>query len=73
MKFLVKSQFALAITLLSILVGCNQSPEQIKAKTEKATREVKQDLKAAADGVRDGLKNAKKEDKGPKKESSKKP
>lgn len=73
MKFLVKCQFALAGTLLAIVVGCNQSPEQIKVKTEKATREVKQDVKAAANGVHDGLKNDKKEDKDSKKESPRKP
>lgn len=73
MKILVKCQFALAIALLSILGGCNQSSEQIKAKAEKATREVKQDVKAAADGVRDGLKSDKKDDKDSKKESPRKP
>lgn len=72
MKFLMKCQFAWAIMLLSILAGCNQSPEEIKAKAEKATREAKQDVKAAADGVRNGLKSDKKEDKDSKKESPRK-
>ena len=74
MKFLVKCQFALAITLLSILAGCGQSSEEIKAKAEKATREAKQDVKAAAQGVRDGLKSDKdkKDDKDSKKESPRK-
>lgn len=72
MKFLVKCQFALAITLLSALIGCGQSPEEIKAKAEKATREAKKDVKAAAQGVRDGLKSDKKDDKDSKKESPRK-
>lgn len=72
MKFLVKCQFALAATLLLILVGCGESPEQIKAKTEKATREAAQDVKAAAQGVRNGLKSDKKDDKDSKKESPRK-
>ena len=74
MKFLGKCQFALAVTLLSILVGCGQSPEEIRAKAEKATREAKQDAKAAAQGVRDGLKSDKdkKDDKDSKKESPRK-
>ncbi|HEY6350001.1 MAG TPA: hypothetical protein VI636_11385 [Candidatus Angelobacter sp.] len=67
MKFLVKCQFVLASALLIVLAGCNQSPQEIKQKTAKATREVKQDVKAVADGVREGLDKNKKEDNGSKK------
>lgn len=72
MKLLAKCQFFLAGVLLANLVGCNQSPEEIKAKTVKATREAKQDVKAVADGVREGL-HQNKDDKGSKKESPRKP
>jgi len=69
---LLKCQFAFAGTLLLVLTGCNQNPEEIKAKTAKATREVKQDVKAVADGLREGL-DRNKENKDSKKESPRKP
>lgn len=66
MKFLVKCQFVLAGVLVVVLAGCNQNPQEIKEKAAKATREVKQDVKAAANGVKEGL-EGKKDDKAPKK------
>lgn len=72
MKFMVKCQFVLTGVLVVALAGCNQNPEEIKAKAEKATREAKQDVKAVTDGVRNGLKSDKKEDKDSKKESPRK-
>ncbi len=50
---------ALAISTISIgFAGCNSqpsNPDQVRAKTAEATAELKQDVQAAAQGVRDGL------------------
>ncbi len=49
----------LAISTISIsFAGCNSqpsNPDQVRAKTAEATAELKQDVQAAAQGVRDGL------------------
>jgi len=47
---------ALAIALLSGLVGCSpkQNPQELKEKTARATAELKSDAKAVANGAREG-------------------
>jgi competence protein ComEA len=47
---------ALAILLLSALIGCNQqpSPQEVREKTAQATAEVKSDAKAVAEGIQEG-------------------
>ena len=49
--------------LLISAVGCfsnqKESPEQIRRKTAQATSELKQDTKAVAQGIRDGLRRDK--------------
>lgn len=50
---------ALASLGLLLLLGCNQpeSPDQIRQRTAEATSQVKQDTKAVAEGIKDGLKS----------------
>ena len=55
---------ALALTALVLFgVGCTanqkETPDQIRQKTAEATSEVKQDTKAVAQGIRDGLRQDK--------------
>lgn len=54
--------FALGLVVLSVVyTGCtacstrSQSPEQVREKTAEATAQLKDDAKAVAQGVRDGL------------------
>lgn len=58
MKFLVQCQSGLAILLLVVLAGCNQneSPQDLKEKTAKATEQAKRNAKAVVEGVREGWK-----------------
>jgi Helix-hairpin-helix motif len=50
---------ALAFSVLTIFVGCNQqpSPQEIKQKTAEATAEAKNDVKAVGEGLREGWNN----------------
>lgn len=59
MNFFTKCQAASAIVLLAVLAGCNQHPtaQELKEKTAKATQEAKRDVKAVAEGVREGWKH----------------
>jgi DNA uptake protein ComE-like DNA-binding protein len=54
--FVVSIVSIFAIVLMAVLVGCNQreSPQELKEKTAKATENAKRDIKAVADGVREG-------------------
>lgn len=67
MSFPVKYQSIcsiFAILLAAVLVGCNQheSPQDLKEKTAKATETAKRDVKAVADGVREGWNSGKDKD-----------
>jgi DNA uptake protein ComE-like DNA-binding protein len=56
MNFL-RSSYVLSVLLLATLVGCTQqqqSPQELREKTAEATAEAKNDVKAVADGVREG-------------------
>src|SRR5262249_38963594 len=53
-----KAQLTVAAFLLSALFACapqQQNPQELREKTAQATAEMKQDAKAVAQGVRDGL------------------
>jgi competence protein ComEA len=58
--FLVLMVASLGI-IVSALSGCspNQSPDQLREKTAEATAAIKQDTKAVAEGVKEGLSSKK--------------
>jgi competence protein ComEA len=50
-----KYRIVSALLLLAALVGCTQpSPQELREKTANATAEAKSDVKAVADGVKEG-------------------
>jgi DNA uptake protein ComE-like DNA-binding protein len=54
----VKITGALAVLLILLLAGCttqNPSPDEVREKTAQATSEIKQDAKAVAEGLKEGL------------------
>jgi competence protein ComEA len=52
--------FAAVLLLLSLCAACtNQNPDQIRQKTAEETAAIKQDTKAVAQGVKEGLSNKK--------------
>jgi len=58
----------LTLMLAALAVGCNSSsptPDQIRHDTAAATNTVVTDTKAAAEGIKDGVKNATSPDRGP--------
>ncbi|HET7441769.1 MAG TPA: helix-hairpin-helix domain-containing protein [Terriglobales bacterium] len=54
------------LTVSIVLIGCfsnqKETPDQIRQKTAEATSELKQDSKAVAQGIRDGLRQDKRID-----------
>ena len=55
---MVKITGALAVLLILLLAGCttqNPSPDEVREKTAQATSEIKQDAKAVAEGLKEGL------------------
>jgi DNA uptake protein ComE-like DNA-binding protein len=63
MRFSSRSRFYLALVVwsLALCVACapNQSPDQLREKTAKATETAKRDTQAVAEGVKEGLSSKK--------------
>lgn len=56
---LIPAAFGLTISSLIFVACSNQNPDQLRERTAQATETMKQDTKAVAEGLREGLSNKK--------------